>query len=68
MLCLSPPVDKRPKAPWKCSFCLQNHKTGEASSKSAANVSSTDVNKTPSKSSNYQMNLKERKKQMKKQR
>ena len=62
MLCLNPPVEKKPKAPWKCSFCLQSHKGG------SCDASKSTDNKTPSKATSYQMDLKERKKQMKKQR
>ncbi len=69
MLCLSPPVEKKPKTPWKCSFCLQNHNTS-SSEPSKAGTSFSDssrasINRTPS---NYQLDLKERKKQLKKQR
>lgn len=67
MLCLTPPVEKKPKAPWKCSFCLQNHKEG---SKSGLGAVSEIGKAVPAKLpvTTYQIDLKERKKQMKKQR
>ena len=63
MMCLTPPAEKKPKAPWKFSYCLQNHnkKSGVAESSNKSLI-------LKSPGSNYHLDARERKKQMKKQR